>query len=230
MKKNVLLMVVVAFLSVPAFAVTIHVEAEDCILSGLAYTGSAYGAEGLTTVEVASKSEYDWDYSASGEGRLLIPVSIPDGTYTLTMSYRQAYWNSPSVSYAWKLGTNSGTVVENGTDIGGEWHTFWVNTNQYSNDTPFTYVTDELAGPVSGAWDPATSVGYLSGSGWGAVKPATSITLSGVGAGGFYVDIWDMNSFYRTCLVIDSFDLTLIPEPATMSLLALGGLGLIRRK
>ena len=97
----------------------IIVEAEDCILAGLADTGAAYGSEGLTTVWIASDPCNGYHINTSGTAGLTFPDAIPDGDYILKMTYKTVSWSPPFQSYAWALTNTSGSLIENGTDLGG---------------------------------------------------------------------------------------------------------------
>jgi len=222
MKKLVL--VLVALMAAVAIAVpgdVIHVEAEDCILGGLAFSG------GGTEVIVAYDPCNGGHMNTSGSGSMTFPVAIPDGDYILEVMWQAVSWDDGAMG-AYSVGSTAGTVTLKdalGDPTGVGWHSYY--PAGYSGNTSPFYL-DQYVGPDSAAENKLNVSGTAV---WAGSPVAAYMTISGVGAGEFVFTSWDMTNLTYDCFVFDYFELTeIIPEPATIGLLSLGALAFIRKR
>ena len=169
-------------------------RAEDCRISALegnfAYVDAPGGREVLVSTDPAGDPTY-----AVGETQFYFPGAVSNGTYTLSV-----HWRSGTVAgtpWAFMLGSDSGSVIEDGVSVSGGWHYFYPGQSGSHSDQVFTH---DLAGP-----DP------VDFSMWVNSPVAASITVSGVGADDFYVRVWDMSPARDNYFAIEYFELNEVP-------------------
>jgi hypothetical protein len=170
------------------------VRAEDCQISALdghfAYVDTFLGRDVLVSTDPAGNPAY-----AVGDIKFNFPGVVSNGTYRLTVRWRTG--TVAGTPWAYKLGSDSGSVTENGVPTSGKWHYFYPGQSGPHGDQ---WHAHDLAGPepVDFSMFPNTAVG-------------SSVTVSGVAAGDFYVRVWDMSPSRDNFFTIEYFQLS--PPP-----------------
>jgi hypothetical protein len=169
------------------------VQAEHCAITALDGHFACVPGNGSQEVLVSTDSAEDPTY-AMGEIKFNFPGVVANGTYRLTV-----YWRTGTVAgtpWGFMLGSDTGSVTENGT-ASGNWHYFYPGQSGPHSDQWFT---KDLAGsnPVSFSM-------------WVNSPVASSITVTSVGPGDFYVRVWDMSPSRDNYFAIDYFELSPLP-------------------
>ena len=172
--------------SLAAIGDVIHIEAEDCILGGLAALNVDPGG---TIVDVASD---DGDMiNVEGVGTMTFPDAIPDGDYILEVYWMVASWDDGGQG-AYDVYSNGGTVTlkdSNGNpniDVG--WHSYYP-AGYGGGNSPF--FLDQYVGPDSAA----TNTLNVSGTAVYSGSPvAAYMSLENIGAGEFVFTSWEMST------------------------------------
>jgi hypothetical protein len=211
--KGLVFLLAVLVCTFPVMADTIHIDAENCTLSG-DYCPLNITNDGWVYFASTQDGSDGWFQSYQGTAYFTLPQAIPDGTYTLSVKWKTGNVFSGN-TYAYLIsGANGASVTENGITNQGAWHTFYPTLQA-------TTAVDYLAGP---------GTDFALATMWPGSPKANSITISGAAANTITIRMWDMCPLNYDYMAIDYFELTPTPEPMAMSLLALGGIALFRRK
>jgi hypothetical protein len=180
----------------PAAARAIQVEAEDCTITS--WNLSPAGAvvqivvpptqSGIDAVEIVGGTS-----AAVGVGQLRLPGTIPNGAYAITLRYftNRTYAGS---EISVQFGSNSGSVVAHGANAA--WHTFYPDD---VNASWYTWYDLELT--QTGCPFPTSPAETMP----------TAVSISNVGEGDFYINIWDKTASSFDLATVDYINLTLVP-------------------
>jgi len=203
---------------VPSLAIPgdiIHFDAVDCVLSG------DYQIDGTAVIVAAdpggsgSAAFINW----AGIGSFTMPDEIPAGDYIVRIEWDRVNWGAGNGS---SIGFNG--ITENGSVEPGQWHGFTAAAGGAGN----VFIWDEIAGPTMGL-----GASEFDGTGWATETGAfpASITIPPSNLGTIKIDVWDEWTTPNYALfVVNAFEFEEIPEPATIGLLGLGALALLRRR
>lgn len=166
------------------------IQAENCTIVPVSGNYSTGTIDGNNVVYVATDASGDKTRSY-GDIKFKFPSAIPDGEYTLRVRWKSGTMNSSA--WAFMLGSEHGDVTEGGY-FKNQWHYFYPGHLLLEDNGWFT---DDLAGPNG-----------LRFKTWPNSKVLNYITVSGVGAGDFYVRLWDTAVSANNYFAVDSFELT----------------------
>ena len=128
--------------------------------------------------------------------------------------------NTGTIQIQFDGGAAGSNIADTTTSIDdGEWHLMTLTLDKTGNEARF-YMDGVQDGATTAYSLDATAVGFVMGTRWG------SRTLGTDSLGSTIDDV----PIYNTALTAAEVAALPIPEPATMSLLALGGLALLRRR
>jgi hypothetical protein len=216
--KKLLTLLIVLGMSAPALATIGDIttfQAESTILGG------AYKLDtGPDSVIVSAVGGAH--INAVGTASFTMPAEIPAGEYILRVQ-----WLALNQGGVENGAFNISGVTENGGNrSSGDWHSFGPPAGTSG------FFLDELAGPSMGLGATSMINGWEVKDAWGAF--ATSLTIAAGNNGNVTIEILDASATPNYALfIVDYFEfeeIAAIPEPATMSLLALGGLAMLRRR
>jgi hypothetical protein len=173
---------------------SLTLRAEDWLISAIDGHYTKIDSAKGTLVQLATDAAGNPAH-AVGEFKLRFPSAIPDGTYQLTIRWRTGTMGG--TPWAFLLGTEAGRVTETGI-LSGRWHYFYPGHSGAHSDHWFTH---DLAGP--------NPIDFAM---WPNSPVSTSISISGVGEGEFYVRLRDMSPGKNNSFGIESIALTPLGE------------------